>query len=390
MKIYKPIVFLFVLFAMMSVLSTQGWGNKSEEDKSAQSLFVKIKPETVSPKEEKEHFKEAVSKRLAQLAKDFDNQDLLKEAGTGAGLTAERVLISLASLLMEQTTCAAVYLDSNSKLFIGYNKSSASRKKIPLILSSLRKLLKKDKDILPLHRADLMKDEDARKILGLSSNRGRDTGKIDQEISKSADAMVHWLKKVLKLRDHMTAKSELGNLARCLMDDDKINYFKTLEGHHAEMNILDALHKNGRLDKGGFVGISKKCCLKCAAALQAVNLKSPKNKYLANGCHFKVYEWPVPNFLKEDEGILKEFMGSDAFNIFSKQQKEYQKALLDEIASLTKDTIKEKTKRVTAIEATETESATKLEVASDEKALSIVNGKHSTKTKVSKRKSKSS
>lgn len=75
---------------------------------------------------------------------------------------------------------------------------------------------------------------------------------------------------------------------------------------HAEMILLDALDEDF-----GYVGISKKCCLLCAATLTLAGIQY-------RGCHWRVFNtgWKPPEFLSTDEDMLKSFIGDAAWAIY--------------------------------------------------------------------------
>lgn len=78
---------------------------------------------------------------------------------------------------------------------------------------------------------------------------------------------------------------------------------------HAEVKLADT----GSLEFGTYIGISKECCLCCAAALLV------QGKYRFGGCHGEAFNhWPWPSFIRNDAGNLKRFMGDEAWGLYSK------------------------------------------------------------------------
>jgi hypothetical protein len=252
-----------------------------------------------------------IIKNIIDLATKFGKRDAPKNAQKGAGLTSERVLIALATLLMEKATCAAVFFvpkeyglsESNQDmLWIGHNQG------LKCVPSLIKRISTKifSASLPRLHRNELLSDKEVRAILSLTSNQGREKAKYTRTLTQEADAMIHWFKKVARLREYVDCKTELGRIAKCLKEN-QIKYL-CKSGIHAEMNILNELYDNDMLfDTGGYFGISKGCCLICGAVLEVLCTES--EPYQANGCHFGVYnKWPVPSFLK-DEKVLRKFTG---------------------------------------------------------------------------------
>jgi len=337
-------------------------------------------------KKDAENLRVCLANNLVTLAEKFHDRPILQEAKAGADSSYERVLIALATLLMEKTTCAAVFISPNNRLWIGTNKKDKAAK---VVISPIQKLLSSTL-ASKSSRVELIKDGNVRDILGLSANQGRKKNQYNKELIKSADKMIHWVKKVLLLKEYLSADKEnepLGIVARCLRDD-KIDYFFTDDEVHAEMNLINELYNKKLLDKhAGYIGISKACCLKCASALEVVNSVLGGNKiYTANGCHFHVYDWPTPNFIKDDK-FLEVFVGKEAFKIYKSSYDKRKKGFFQIIATLSSDHITKKTVGKTGIEATTTESPNILEATeqSNEATVSIKKGKRNVKMKLSKR-----
>ena len=73
---------------------------------------------------------------------------------------------------------------------------------------------------------------------------------------------------------------------------------------HAEMELADS----GNIPKGTYIGISKSCCLCCAAALLV------QGKYRFGGCHGEAFnQWRIPNFIRSSTKKLKAFLGPTAW-----------------------------------------------------------------------------
>lgn len=83
---------------------------------------------------------------------------------------------------------------------------------------------------------------------------------------------------------------------------------------HAEMQVIqDAVNKNN-IDRIGYIGISKLCCLDCASVILAINLRNYQNDeyqldkeftILTRGQHDLCFtEWKMPEFLEKNE-LLK-------------------------------------------------------------------------------------
>lgn len=147
--------------------------------------------------------------------------------------------------------------------------------------------------------------------------------------------MKHWLQKILQLRAHKDKTTELAFIYQSLTEEiyeqynPPVKYFQTKRNkgkinYHAEMKLLGKLWKEGLLNDCLFLAISKKCCLKRAAAIQALNLylKAREgvalNSILAKESHFTLYNmnWHVPNFILEDSVVLQNFMGIEAYELY--------------------------------------------------------------------------
>ena len=76
---------------------------------------------------------------------------------------------------------------------------------------------------------------------------------------------------------------------------------------HAEMELADS----GRIPNGTYIGISKECCLCCAAALLV------QGKYRFGGCHGEAFnQWRIPNFIRGSEEKLQLFLGKKAWKFY--------------------------------------------------------------------------
>jgi len=76
---------------------------------------------------------------------------------------------------------------------------------------------------------------------------------------------------------------------------------------HAEMQLAD----NGQVPNGTYIGISKECCLCCAAALLV------QGKYRFGGCHGEAFnQWRIPNFIRSSAENLQNFLGAEAWNYY--------------------------------------------------------------------------
>lgn len=285
---------------------------------------------------------------------------------------------------MEQTTCAAIFISPTNRLWVGTNKKDSTAISV---MSSIQKLLS-SKMSVKSSRKELVKDDNVMNILGLSANQGRKKGQYDKELVKNADKMIHWIKKVLSLKEHLSddEKEPLSIIARCLRDN-KIDYFFT-GGVHAEMNLMNKLYDEKLLyEHAGYIGISKACCLKCASALEAVNcfltsMGKSEKFYQANECPFHVYHWLIPNFIN-DIDLLEIFLGAEAFKIYNNSTKQKNK-FLKIIKTLSNNSITRKGEVKTGIENTPTESSNMLEWTEQGKGT-IKKGKRNVKFKVAKR-----
>ena len=77
---------------------------------------------------------------------------------------------------------------------------------------------------------------------------------------------------------------------------------------HAEMKIADL----SGAPSGTYIGISKECCLCCAAALLV------QGKYRFGGCHGQAFDnWPMPSFIRNNPANLRKFMGEEAWALYS-------------------------------------------------------------------------
>ena len=103
----------------------------------------------------------------------------------------------------------------------------------------------------------------------------------------------------------------------------------TTDGKHAEMKILDYFFDNNLFKSMGYIGISKPCCLGCAAVLVIANHENPLIGF--KGTHGKTYGtgWALPNYIASDETRLKAFLGETAWDLYTKLSEQGQKALLN-------------------------------------------------------------
>ncbi|MDT7688618.1 MAG: hypothetical protein QOE46_1377 [Acidobacteriota bacterium] len=76
---------------------------------------------------------------------------------------------------------------------------------------------------------------------------------------------------------------------------------------HAEMQLADS----GQVPEGTYIGISKPCCLCCAAALLV------QGKYRFGGCHGEAFnQWRIPNFIKNSAENLQKFFGQAVWDYY--------------------------------------------------------------------------
>lgn len=104
------------------------------------------------------------------------------------------------------------------------------------------------------------------------------------------------------------AQRELG--ADCIIIAD------TVTGKHAEMKILDHFFGNGQLDDMGYIGISKPCCLACAAVLVVAQQEHVPVDF--KGTHGLTYNtgWVLPDYISLDQPLEDHHDGTTRFEIF--------------------------------------------------------------------------
>ena len=104
------------------------------------------------------------------------------------------------------------------------------------------------------------------------------------------------------------AQRELG--AGCIIIAD------TVTGKHAEMKILDYFFEQGMLDDMGYIGISKPCCLACAAVLVVAQRAHVPVDF--KGTHGLTYNtgWVLPNYISLDHPSEDHHDGTTRFEIF--------------------------------------------------------------------------
>ena len=85
----------------------------------------------------------------------------------------------------------------------------------------------------------------------------------------------------------------------------KVKSTKKAVLEHAEMELADS----GKLSYGSYIGISKECCLCCAAALLVQGM------YRFGGCHGEAFnQWRIPNFIRGNAKNLENFLGATAWS----------------------------------------------------------------------------
>lgn len=78
---------------------------------------------------------------------------------------------------------------------------------------------------------------------------------------------------------------------------------------HAEMQLAGS----GKVETGTYIGISKECCLCCAAALIV------QGKYKFGGCHGEAFNnWLIPSFITSNAESFAKFLGSEAWKYYEK------------------------------------------------------------------------
>jgi hypothetical protein len=328
-------------------------------------LFASLSEQSGNDEGTKSNFKQAVSSHIQDLAKTFNEAEVPDDAKPGSGMTAKRVLIALAALLMEKTGCAAVYMNKQvdpDHLWIATNHASPSTI-IPLFVNLLNGKVEP-------HRQQMIEDSDVLEVLNISTSARANAAEKEKIVAKNADKNAHWAKKIIDLHDYVKEDSDLGFIADCLLNN-KIKYLAAA-GPHAEMNILNKLYNTKKLYMGGFLAISKQCCLHCAAAIQAVNNAYGQELFQANGCHFHRYEWQAPNFIKKDKAILESFIGKEAYSIYKDVDKKEDFFNIIKDLYLHKNSfIKQKQQNTTAQIVTTTDSPTQFIATSDENEPSI-------------------
>jgi len=71
------------------------------------------------------------------------------------------------------------------------------------------------------------------------------------------------------------------------------------EGVHAEMRIADYLLPKIKDREKYYIGLPKLCCAHCNFVLSNIENFSINSEPFTRGRHTEIFEWPVPNFLKE-------------------------------------------------------------------------------------------
>ncbi len=353
--------------------SEENSSNETEDNSIESSENTSIKKIN---KKDLSDFQTYTKKSIKTLAKKFNETPEREGALRGSG-KYERTLIALSSLLMEKTGCAAVML-KNDTLWVARN--SGNQSSVQNLMNLFSNLISSSVSLNKNKREYLLKNKEVRKILPEVSSARASKEQQENTIVRTANQMIHWLKKIVSLRKYKTKNNEDGIIARALINK-KIKYIDA-NGPHAEMNILDKLNECNSLEKGGnFIAISKKCCLYCAAAIQAVNeviLISHELPYEANGSHFNTYaSWIIPKFLKENENILEKFLGSNAYKIYKENSHD-----TDELFNVIENSTKETKSRITRQSPTTTDSSNELRATSDEEISIIKKGKNKVKIKV--------
>lgn len=90
----------------------------------------------------------------------------------------------------------------------------------------------------------------------------------------------------------------------------------TTVGKHAEMKILDYFFGQGRIDDMGYIGISKPCCLGCAAVIAVAQQQGVT--VTVKGTHGGTYGtgWILPNYILVDEPSEDDHDGTTRFESF--------------------------------------------------------------------------
>lgn len=98
---------------------------------------------------------------------------------------------------------------------------------------------------------------------------------------------------------------------------------------HAEMKILDHCYANHLLGTMGYVGISKPCCLGCAAVLIIAQGENPQIGF--KGTHGGTYGtgWVLPDYIAQDEGRLQKFLGEAVWDTYTQLSEQGRKDFLN-------------------------------------------------------------
>ena len=106
---------------------------------------------------------------------------------------------------------------------------------------------------------------------------------------------------------------------------------------HAEMKILDYFFSNGSLINLGYIGISKACCLACAAVLVIAQRNGVPVSF--KGTHGKTFGpgWFPPNYLLKEPVNLNAFLGANASSQYQQLNYRAQQEFIGYLASRLKD-----------------------------------------------------
>ena len=116
------------------------------------------------------------------------------------------------------------------------------------------------------------------------------------------------------LYSYLKPKSEQAwpkEIVLSIMDRKNIHFINENSGVHAEMKIAQYLLDNKKLDDGKttYIGISKRCCLHCETAIEAINAKKRYEAITVrdNGSQ-NCYKSGIPPFLEKDKSLQAIFL----------------------------------------------------------------------------------
>ena len=99
---------------------------------------------------------------------------------------------------------------------------------------------------------------------------------------------------------------------------------------HAEMKILQYLFTAGPYGGNVYIGISKRCCLRCAVVMKIQGFQS-------RGCSGGLWDagWAIPNFVRNTPMKLRRFLGDATYTWYADLPSNQQREFLMRLQTLT-------------------------------------------------------